>query len=268
MRSRRTAGAAAHRRWSRRSRRRSRRCRPSFRPASTCCPCWPRARSPRSTRGDTATHDRLAAEAARARGDAGCDVVALAQFSLARAAPAVARAVPLPVLTTPASAVRALRARIEGAAPSRPPVDVAGLASWLGRHFDDVESIDVLTLAHWLADPSRARQVLVDVRAAAEQAVSTLAAHSVSRPKTIPPTYSAARARTCRSSPTARSACARRGSRARSRPRAPSACSTWGAAACSTGPTGACRCPGPQGRPSAYGYDADWEVLLDARLRA
>jgi Asp/Glu/hydantoin racemase len=71
-------------------------------------------------RGDTATHDRLAADAARRAVEQGCDVVALAQFSLARAAPAVAAAVgAVPVVTTPASAVRALQARL---APSRPGV--------------------------------------------------------------------------------------------------------------------------------------------------
>jgi aspartate/glutamate racemase len=63
--------------------------------------------------GDVATHDRLAADAARRAQAMGCDVIALAQFSLARAAPAVERAVPLPVLTTPASAVRRLRSRLE-----------------------------------------------------------------------------------------------------------------------------------------------------------
>lgn len=57
--------------------------------------------------GDLATHDRLAAEAARDLAD--CDVVALAQFSLARAAPGVAAATGRPVLTTPESAVRKLR---------------------------------------------------------------------------------------------------------------------------------------------------------------
>jgi hypothetical protein len=62
-------------------------------------------------RGDGATHDRLVAEAvAKAAPDV--DTVALAQFSLARAAPAVARVARAPVLTTPASAVRALRARL------------------------------------------------------------------------------------------------------------------------------------------------------------
>ena len=58
-------------------------------------------------RGDPEGHDRSAAEAAR--GLAGCDAIALAQFSLARAAPAVAAATGLPVLTTPDSAVRKLR---------------------------------------------------------------------------------------------------------------------------------------------------------------
>jgi Asp/Glu/hydantoin racemase len=58
--------------------------------------------------GDTETHDRLAAEAAIALKD--CDVIALAQFSLARAADGVARASNRPVLTTPESAVRRLKA--------------------------------------------------------------------------------------------------------------------------------------------------------------
>ena len=57
--------------------------------------------------GDGATHDRLAAETARLLD--GCDAIALAQFSLARAAPAIAAATGLPVLTTPDSAVRKLR---------------------------------------------------------------------------------------------------------------------------------------------------------------
>ncbi|MGO4570363.1 aspartate/glutamate racemase family protein [Microvirga sp. 2TAF3] len=59
-------------------------------------------------RGDGPEHDRLAAEAATSLHD--CDVVALAQFSLARAADAVAAACAKPVLTTPDSAVRKLRA--------------------------------------------------------------------------------------------------------------------------------------------------------------
>ncbi|MDB5372817.1 MAG: arylsulfatase [Belnapia sp.] len=63
-------------------------------------------------RGDTAEHDRLAAEAAKAL--AGCDVVALAQFSLARAAPLVAEATGRPVFTTPDSAVRKLKRLLAG----------------------------------------------------------------------------------------------------------------------------------------------------------
>ncbi|WP_332697946.1 aspartate/glutamate racemase family protein [Bosea sp. (in: a-proteobacteria)] len=58
-------------------------------------------------RGDGEAHDRLAAEAARDL--VACDAIALAQFSLARAAPAVAAATGKPVLTTPESAVRKLK---------------------------------------------------------------------------------------------------------------------------------------------------------------
>ncbi len=58
--------------------------------------------------GDPAAHDRLAAEAARSLAD--CDIIVLAQFSLARAADAVAAATGRPVLTAPGSAVRRLRA--------------------------------------------------------------------------------------------------------------------------------------------------------------
>ena len=58
-------------------------------------------------RGDAAEHDRLAVAAAMELAD--CDVIALAQFSLARAADAIAEATGRPVLTTPESAVRKLR---------------------------------------------------------------------------------------------------------------------------------------------------------------
>jgi hypothetical protein len=64
-------------------------------------------------RGDGPAHDRLAAAAA-ARAFAGCEVIALAQFSLARAAPAVAALTGRPVLTTPDSAVVKLRRLLEG----------------------------------------------------------------------------------------------------------------------------------------------------------
>ena len=61
-------------------------------------------------RGDAAGHDRLVASAIA--GSADVDVIALAQFSLARAAGAVSRVTRVPVVTTPGSAVRALRARL------------------------------------------------------------------------------------------------------------------------------------------------------------
>jgi Asp/Glu/hydantoin racemase len=62
-------------------------------------------------RGDEADHDALAADAALDL--AGCDAIALAQFSLARAAAAVAAATGRPVLTTPDSAVLRLRALLD-----------------------------------------------------------------------------------------------------------------------------------------------------------
>ena len=124
-------------------------------------------------RGDAATHDRLVAAAAQ-RVAADCDAIALAQFSLARAAPAVAAVVGIPVLTTPGSAVRAIRERVLRPVRSPPPVDVPGLASWLARKYPDVATIDVPALARWLDDRSRTPPVLIDVRAANEQAVSTL----------------------------------------------------------------------------------------------
>jgi len=63
-------------------------------------------------RGDGDAHDRLAAEAVARAVTMPVDAVALSQFSLARAAGAVARATNAPVLTTPGAAVRALRARL------------------------------------------------------------------------------------------------------------------------------------------------------------
>lgn len=63
-------------------------------------------------RGDTAAHDAAVAEAAAALVAEGCGLIALAQFSLARARPAVEARCGVPVLTTVDSAVRALRARV------------------------------------------------------------------------------------------------------------------------------------------------------------
>ena len=59
-------------------------------------------------RGDTATHNTLVAEAARGLTD--CDAVMLAHFSTSNAEAAVASQIPTPVLTSPGSAVRKLRA--------------------------------------------------------------------------------------------------------------------------------------------------------------
>ena len=64
------------------------------------------------TAGDARLHDHLVVEAARRVAAMGCDVIALAQFSLARAAPAVEHAVRVPVLTTVGSAVRLLYERV------------------------------------------------------------------------------------------------------------------------------------------------------------
>jgi hypothetical protein len=59
-------------------------------------------------RGNAVSHDALAVKAAMALKE--CDTIALAQFSLARAAPAIAAATGKTVLTTPDSAVRKLKA--------------------------------------------------------------------------------------------------------------------------------------------------------------
>ena len=65
-------------------------------------------------RGDLAAHDQAVVAAAQQLAQAGCTAIALAQFSMARAAPLVRNALLglLPVLTTPESAVRALRTRL------------------------------------------------------------------------------------------------------------------------------------------------------------
>ncbi|MGB4360756.1 MAG: aspartate/glutamate racemase family protein [Rhodoferax sp.] len=62
--------------------------------------------------GDTAGHDARVVEAAHWLQQQGCEVIALAQFSMARSEAAVRQALQLPVLTTPASAVRVLRQRL------------------------------------------------------------------------------------------------------------------------------------------------------------
>jgi Asp/Glu/hydantoin racemase len=64
--------------------------------------------------GDLDDHERRVVAAARRLQERGCGAIALAQFSMARAASAVADAVPLPVLTTVGSAVSDLRRRLTG----------------------------------------------------------------------------------------------------------------------------------------------------------
>lgn len=59
--------------------------------------------------GDTASHDRLIAEAAEDLAP-GVEVLCLAQFSMARARPLVKEKVGLPVLTSPSAAVARLKA--------------------------------------------------------------------------------------------------------------------------------------------------------------
>ena len=63
-------------------------------------------------RGDRTEHDRLVVEASRALRD--CDLIALAQYSMAPAAVLVAEATGRPVLTTPDSAVVKLRDLLAG----------------------------------------------------------------------------------------------------------------------------------------------------------
>jgi hypothetical protein len=59
-------------------------------------------------RGDRAEHDRLVTEASKDLRQ--CDVIALAQYSMAPAAAKVAEATGRPVLTTPDSAVMKMKA--------------------------------------------------------------------------------------------------------------------------------------------------------------
>src|SRR5579871_3035578 len=64
------------------------------------------------SRGDPEGHDRAVAAAAQRLRARGCEVIALAQYSMARAAHAVSEAVSLRVLTPVDSAVERLRARL------------------------------------------------------------------------------------------------------------------------------------------------------------
>ena len=63
--------------------------------------------------GDTAAHDQLVVDAAQRLKAEGAGVIALAQFSMARARDAVAAATGLPVFTTPDSAIRLLKSLLK-----------------------------------------------------------------------------------------------------------------------------------------------------------
>lgn len=64
--------------------------------------------------GDGEAHDRAVVAAAQRLAARGAGVIALAQFSMARARPVVESATGLPVFSTPDSAVAALRRRVMG----------------------------------------------------------------------------------------------------------------------------------------------------------
>jgi hypothetical protein len=85
---------------------------PEFPAGMTVVPCLAAGALAALNEGDGAGHDREAASAAMALTD--CDLVALAQFSLSRAAPAVAAATGKTVLITPDSAVRKLQRLVVG----------------------------------------------------------------------------------------------------------------------------------------------------------
>ena len=76
-------------------------------PGVTLVPCLAEGALAAIDRGDLAEHDRLAAAASVRLKD--CDVILLAQFSLARVKPLVEAATGRPVLTTPDSAVRKMQ---------------------------------------------------------------------------------------------------------------------------------------------------------------
>jgi Asp/Glu/hydantoin racemase len=85
---------------------------PEFPPGAELVTCLAEGAMDALNRGDDAGHDERVVEAAQWLAAQGCDVIALAQFSMARAQRAVHKGTGLPVLTTPGSAVRVLRQRL------------------------------------------------------------------------------------------------------------------------------------------------------------
>lgn len=87
---------------------------PEFGPGADVCTGLAEGALEALNRGDVRGHDAATADAAAALASRGCSVIALAQFSLARARAAVADRTGLPVLTTVDSAVRKLRRLLGG----------------------------------------------------------------------------------------------------------------------------------------------------------
>lgn len=58
--------------------------------------------------------------------------------------------------------------------PPAPPRDWDGLARWLAQWYPEVRTLPATALAAWLADATRAAPLVIDIRSAPEQAVSTL----------------------------------------------------------------------------------------------
>jgi Asp/Glu/hydantoin racemase len=85
---------------------------PEFPPGTELVTCLAEGAMHALNRGDDAGHDARVVEAAQWLAGQGCDLIAVAQFSMARAQRAIHKATGLPVLTTPGSAVRVLRQRL------------------------------------------------------------------------------------------------------------------------------------------------------------
>jgi rhodanese-related sulfurtransferase len=147
----------------------------------------------------------------------------------------------------------------------RPPVEWAGLADWLARHFPDVATIEASALAA-LIDRG-ADLLLVDVRTPEEQAVSTIPGALCVGPGTDP-----------RSVPVASPAaivvvyCAV-GVRSARLARGLAAAGCAGVHNLERGLFGWANegrpLAGPQGGASrVHRYDDAWQALLDPRLRA
>lgn len=85
---------------------------PEFPPGVEVVTCLTEGALEALNQGDVVGHDARVVAAALWLQQQGCDVIALTQFSMARAQAAVQQVLDLPVLTTPASAVRLLRQRL------------------------------------------------------------------------------------------------------------------------------------------------------------